>query len=247
MEQTLWESIQRLAPLRPRFVSVTYGADGSTRERTHNVVSRILHETTLTPAPHLTCVGAPARRDPRRRARLLGRGSASHRGAARRPPPGQALRAAPAGFRVCRGPGARAARRRRFRHLGGGVPGGAPRGAERAVRPRQPAREDRRGRDARDHAILFRHRHVPALSRPLRGRRHRRRRSCPGILPITRFPHMLRFAQALRRQRAGVAGPSLRRARRRSGDAPHDRGAASRSSRCAACSSTASASSTSTR
>lgn len=58
MEQTLWESIQRLAPLRPRFVSVTYGADGSTRERTHSAVMRVLNETSLTPAPHLTCVGA---------------------------------------------------------------------------------------------------------------------------------------------------------------------------------------------
>jgi len=61
MEKTLWASIQRLAPLEPRFVSVTYGADGSTRERTHNVVTRILRETQLTPAPHLTCVGAPRR------------------------------------------------------------------------------------------------------------------------------------------------------------------------------------------
>jgi methylenetetrahydrofolate reductase (NADPH) len=59
MEQTLWDSIQRLAPLAPRFVSVTYGADGSTRERTHNVVTRILRETPLTAAPHLTCIGAP--------------------------------------------------------------------------------------------------------------------------------------------------------------------------------------------
>ena len=58
MERTLWLSLQRLAPLAPRFVSVTYGADGSTRERTHNVVARILNETALTPAPHLTCVGA---------------------------------------------------------------------------------------------------------------------------------------------------------------------------------------------
>jgi methylenetetrahydrofolate reductase (NADPH) len=57
MEQTLWESIQRLLPLAPRFVSVTYGADGSTRERTHQVVTRVLKETPLTPAPHLTCVG----------------------------------------------------------------------------------------------------------------------------------------------------------------------------------------------
>jgi methylenetetrahydrofolate reductase (NADPH) len=58
MERTLWASIERLAPLRPRFVSVTYGADGSTRERTHRVVSRIQRETGLTAAPHLTCVGA---------------------------------------------------------------------------------------------------------------------------------------------------------------------------------------------
>lgn len=58
MEATLWASLERLAPLAPRFVSVTYGADGSTRERTHGVVSRIQRQTTLTGAPHLTCIGA---------------------------------------------------------------------------------------------------------------------------------------------------------------------------------------------
>jgi methylenetetrahydrofolate reductase (NADPH) len=58
METTLWASIERLAVLSPHFVSVTYGADGSTRERTHAAVARILKETTLTAAPHLTCVGA---------------------------------------------------------------------------------------------------------------------------------------------------------------------------------------------
>jgi methylenetetrahydrofolate reductase (NADH) len=58
MEATLWESITRLAPLRPSFVSVTYGAGGSTRERTHATVKRILAETALTPAAHLTCVAA---------------------------------------------------------------------------------------------------------------------------------------------------------------------------------------------
>jgi methylenetetrahydrofolate reductase (NADPH) len=58
MEVTLWSSIERLAPLAPHFVSVTYGADGSTRERTHNVVTRIQRETSLLGAPHLTCVGA---------------------------------------------------------------------------------------------------------------------------------------------------------------------------------------------
>jgi methylenetetrahydrofolate reductase (NADPH) len=56
--EKLWESIQKLAPLRPDFVSVTYGAGGSTRERTHDTVAKILQETTLKPAAHLTCVGS---------------------------------------------------------------------------------------------------------------------------------------------------------------------------------------------
>lgn len=58
MEQNLWQAIERLAPLSPSFVSVTYGAGGSTRERTHSTVKRVLSETELTPAAHLTCVGA---------------------------------------------------------------------------------------------------------------------------------------------------------------------------------------------
>jgi methylenetetrahydrofolate reductase (NADPH) len=59
MERSLWETISRLAPLTPNFVSVTYGAGGSTRERTHSTITRILAETSLTPAAHLTCVDAP--------------------------------------------------------------------------------------------------------------------------------------------------------------------------------------------
>jgi methylenetetrahydrofolate reductase (NADPH) len=58
MEQVLWEAIARLAPLAPSFVSVTYGAGGSTRERTHATVKRVLNETSLVPAAHLTCVAA---------------------------------------------------------------------------------------------------------------------------------------------------------------------------------------------
>src|ERR1700722_13181978 len=58
MEKTLWDAIERLAPLAPSFVSVTYGAGGSTRERTHATVARIVRETTMRPAAHLTCVGA---------------------------------------------------------------------------------------------------------------------------------------------------------------------------------------------
>jgi methylenetetrahydrofolate reductase (NADPH) len=58
MEATMWQSIDRLAELEPSFVSVTYGADGSTRERTHNAVARIMQDTKLRAAPHLTCIGA---------------------------------------------------------------------------------------------------------------------------------------------------------------------------------------------
>ena len=58
MERNLWDTIKRLAPLDPNFVSVTYGAGGSTRERTHATIVRMLRETDLLPAAHLTCVGA---------------------------------------------------------------------------------------------------------------------------------------------------------------------------------------------
>ncbi|MBX2805247.1 MAG: methylenetetrahydrofolate reductase [NAD(P)H] [Hyphomicrobiales bacterium] len=58
MENNLWSAIEKLAPLQPSFVSVTYGAGGSTRERTHATVARIVNETDLLPAAHLTCVAA---------------------------------------------------------------------------------------------------------------------------------------------------------------------------------------------
>ncbi len=58
LEEALWEAIGKLAPLNPTFVSVTYGAGGSTRDRTHRTVSRLVQDTTLKPAAHLTCVAA---------------------------------------------------------------------------------------------------------------------------------------------------------------------------------------------
>ena len=58
-EASLWKTVERLTPLNPEFVSITYGADGSTRERTQQVIESLLTKTNLKPVPHLTCVGAP--------------------------------------------------------------------------------------------------------------------------------------------------------------------------------------------
>lgn len=87
-EQTLWESIQRLAPIEPAFVSVTYGAGGSTRERTHATVMRILKETSLTPAAHLTCVDH-SRADIAEIAQAYWQGGVRHIVALRGDPPDQ--------------------------------------------------------------------------------------------------------------------------------------------------------------
>ncbi len=61
LEEGLWEAVLKLAPLKPHFVSVTYGAGGSTRDRTHKTVARLIAETSLRPAAHLTCVAASRR------------------------------------------------------------------------------------------------------------------------------------------------------------------------------------------
>ncbi len=121
MEQSLWEAIGRLAPLKPDFVSVTYGAGGSTRERTHATVKRILAETMLTPAAHLTCVAATrADIDAVIRAYAQAR-RAPYRGAARRSARRhrRALRAASGRLPKCRRSRRRhQADRRRYRSVG---------------------------------------------------------------------------------------------------------------------------------
>ena len=99
MNETLWRSIETLTPLRPRFVSVTYGAGGSTRERTHATVERIARETELTPAAHLTCVGA-TREEIDEIARSYWNAGVRHIVALRGDPPetGQAYRPHPGGY-----------------------------------------------------------------------------------------------------------------------------------------------------
>ena len=97
METRLWEVIKRLEPLAPRFVSVTYGAGGSTRERTHATVRRIRHETALEPAAHLTCVAATrAEIDAVARDYWAGRHSPYRRTARRRSAGGRAISRIPA-------------------------------------------------------------------------------------------------------------------------------------------------------
>ncbi|HLY78013.1 MAG TPA: methylenetetrahydrofolate reductase [NAD(P)H] [Caulobacteraceae bacterium] len=87
-EETLWKAIRRLEPLKPEFVSVTYGAGGSTRDRTHRTVTRMLAETTLTPAAHLTCVNA-SRDEVNEVVQAYWDGGVRHIVALRGDPPGQ--------------------------------------------------------------------------------------------------------------------------------------------------------------
>ncbi len=84
LETQLWGCIRRLEPLAPRFVSVTYGAGGTTRARTHATVARIVRETALIPAAHLTCVGASRAEVDEVARQYLGGRSPAHRGVARR-------------------------------------------------------------------------------------------------------------------------------------------------------------------
>ena len=86
MEANLWEAATRLEPLNPAFVSVTYGAGGTTRERTHATVERMARETTMKPAAHLTCVGA-SREEIRRTLRAYHSAGVRHIVALRGDPP----------------------------------------------------------------------------------------------------------------------------------------------------------------
>jgi methylenetetrahydrofolate reductase (NADPH) len=98
LEQQLWTCIRRLEPLGPRFVSVTYGAGGGTRIRTHTTVARIAQETGLVPAAHLTCVGA-TRDEVDEVARQYWEAGVRHIVALRGdPPPGEAYEPHPGGY-----------------------------------------------------------------------------------------------------------------------------------------------------
>jgi len=98
LEAQLWTCIRRLEVLRPRFVSVTYGAGGTTQERTHETVVRLIRESSLVPAAHLTCIGA-SRREIEAIARRYWQAGVRHIVALRGdPPPGSRFQANPEGF-----------------------------------------------------------------------------------------------------------------------------------------------------
>ena len=166
--------MKTLAPLSPRFVSVTYGAGGSTRERTHATVARIARETALAPAAHLTCVEASRGRDRRHRPRLLGGGHPPHRRAARRSArAGQRLRAAPGRLCQCRRAGRGAEAGRAVRDLGRRLSRMPSRFGEQGRRSRQSQAQDRRRRRPRDHPVLLLARMLLPLPRRGRGGRDR--------------------------------------------------------------------------
>jgi methylenetetrahydrofolate reductase (NADPH) len=195
MEATLWKSIERLVPLAPRFVSVTYGADGSTRERTHNVVTRIQRETSLTGAPHLTCIGA-SREEILEIARGYWDEGIRHLVALRGDPPqGEgSLRPHPRGFRHASELVAALAALAPFDISVAAYPEVHPEARSAAADLENLKRKIDAGATRAitqffydtDVFLRFRDRcRAAGVHAPL----------VPGILPITRFPQVLRFAE----------------------------------------------------
>jgi methylenetetrahydrofolate reductase (NADPH) len=206
MEATLWRSIERLAPLAPQFVSVTYGADGSTRERTHHVVSRIQRETSLTGAPHLTCIGA-SRAQILALARRYFEQGIRHLVALRGDPAQTPHRPHPAGLRFASELVAALAALAPFDISVAAYPEVHPEARSAAADLENLKRKiDAGARRAitqfcyeTDVFLRFRDRCAAAgIHAPL----------IPGILPITRFPQVLRFAS-----RCGASIPAWLRER----------------------------------
>src|ERR1700722_19235225 len=199
MAQQLWQSVQRLAPLRPSFVSVTYGADGSTRERTHEFVQRVRRETDLRVAPHLTCVGA-SRAEVLQIAQGYWQQGVRHLVALRGDPPAANLssegRYQPhrEGFAYASDLVSGLRQVGQFEISVAAYPEGHPEsGGVNADLENLKRKEDAGARRAitqfffeTDHFLRYRDRCAAAGIKA---------RIVPGILPITRFPQLLRFAE----------------------------------------------------
>ena len=195
MEATLWCSLERLAPLAPRFVSVTYGADGSTRERTHSVVTRIQRQSKLTGAPHLTCIGA-SRAEILDIARSYWDEGVRHLVALRGDPPqgGGAYRPHPDGFAFAAELVAGLRAIAPFDISVAAYPETHPEAASAAADLENLKRKIDAGASRAitqffyDIGVFLRFRDrcaAAGIAAPL----------VPGILPITRFPQVLRFAR----------------------------------------------------
>ncbi len=249
MEETLWQSIERLAPLAPTFVSVTYGAGGSTRERTHATVARILEETTLRPAAHLTCVAATRDevdavvRDYAGDAACATSWRCAAIPKAGSEPPTCPI---PAATLTRAELVAGIAQARRFRDLGRRPTREAPGKPQHCGdRHRHAEAQGRRRRRPGDHPVLLRQRSLRGLCRAGAGGRHRypdrsRHRAGPQLRP----DRALR--RRLRRLGAGLARAALRGARRRSRRPGSWSPPRSPPSRCSTLSTAASPTSTST-
>ena len=195
MAETLWASVLRLEPLRPRFVSVTYGADGSTRERTHRVVRRIEEETTLTGAPHLTCIGA-TREEIIEIARSYWAGGIRHIVALRGDPPqgNGPYQPYPGGFAYAADLVAALKRVADFEISVAAYPEVHPQAPSAEFDLENLKRKIDAGADRAITQFLF----DPELFLRFRDRCHAAGIDVsivPGILPITRFPQLLRFAE----------------------------------------------------
>jgi len=142
LETQLWHCIRRLEPLAPRFVSVTYGAGGGTQERTHATVRRIVTETSLTPAAHLTCVAA-TRGEVDGIARGYWDAGVRHIVALRGDVPGGGAYEPHPRATSSPPPGGRAGARRAVRDLGRGLPEVHPTAPQSRRRPGQPQAQAR--------------------------------------------------------------------------------------------------------
>ena len=206
MEETLWESVKTLEPLQPRFVSVTYGAGGSTRERTHDTVVRIQQETPLNAAAHLTCVEASRSEIDEVALRLLAGRHPPHRRLARRSARARQGLPAPAPGRLCqcRRPGRRPEAGRAVRDLGRGLSRNAIR-----IRPTGPpistisSARSTPAPTARSPSSSSRPNASSASATPP-PRPGSTPSSCPGILPVSNVAQTRKFAEM-----CGAAIPRL--------------------------------------
>ena len=198
MEQTLWQAVHKLAPLQPEFVSVTYGAGGSTRERTHATVCRLQKETGLRAAAHLTCVGA-TREEIDAIARTYWDSGIRHIVALRGDPPtgvGTAYEPYPGGYAYAADLVEGLKRVADFEISVAAYPESHPQATSPQADLDNLKRKIDAGRHPRDHPVLLRQRSLSALRRARGGVPASRCRSCPASCRSPTSPALSSSPQA---------------------------------------------------